>query len=248
MNIVLLGHDDIASKIAIGRITTALPEHSYKLFVSGMLSPDIRDMPAALDELIRLDRLFCASMPWGIAREPEALVAPNSADGLAALAACEPDLLVSVRYRRILKSAAIRVPRHGVLNLHSGLLPDYKGVMATFWAMLNDEQVIGCTLHRIVDGTIDTGPIIGLSHTPTRPDCSYLANVLELYPAGCKMMVDAIRKISVGDPVEASEQAPDGRYYSMPKAGDVEKFLAKGLRLADRPDLHTFLNRHGLVG
>jgi methionyl-tRNA formyltransferase len=186
-------------------------------------------------------------MPWGIAGEPGELAAPNSADGLAALAAYEPDLLVSVRYRRILKSAAIRVPRHGVLNLHSGLLPDYKGVMATFWAMLNGEQIIGCTLHRIVDGTIDTGPIIGLSNTPTRPDRSYLANVLELYPAGCRMMVDAIRKISLGDPVEASEQASGGRYYPMPMAGDLEKFLARGLRLADKTDLHTFLNRHGLV-
>jgi methionyl-tRNA formyltransferase len=247
MNIVLLGYHDIASKIAIRLIVAALPDHSYRLFVSGSLPAGKQDIPEALAELNRLDRLFYDSLPWGTAGEPEELAAPNSADGLAALAACDPDLLISVRYRRILKSAAIRVPRHGVLNLHSGLLPDYKGVMATFWAMLNGEQVIGCTLHRIVDGTIDTGPIIGLSNTPTRPDRSYLANVLELYPAGCKMMVDAIRKISLGDPVEASEQASGGRYYSMPMAGDLEEFLARGLRLADKTDLHTFLNRHDWV-
>ena len=49
-------------------------------------------------------------------------------------------------YRRILKAAAIQIPRHGVLNLHSGLLPAYKGLMATFWATLNGEEEIGCTL------------------------------------------------------------------------------------------------------
>ena len=88
--------------------------------------------------------------------------------------------------------------------------------MATFWAMLNDEEEIGCTLHSIVDGTIDTGPIIGLSRTPVRTDWSYLANVLELYPDGCRMMVDAMRKISAGETLATSPQTAEGHYYSMP--------------------------------
>ena len=244
MNIVLLGHDDIASKIALPMIVAALPEHNYKLFLSGALSAGAISLPKSLQELSRLDRHFYDSVPWDIGCEPEDLIAPNSAGGVAALQACDPDIFISVRYRRILKSASIGVPRYGVLNLHSGLLPEYKGVMATFWAMLNGEERLGCTLHTIVDGTIDTGPIIGLSDTTTQKDRSYLANMLELYPVGCEMLVNAVNKIAAGESVDTSMQTADGHYYSMPQSGDLDQFAAKGLRLADNGDLKNFLKRH----
>ncbi len=247
MNIVVLGHDDIASKIAIRLIVGGLPEHNYKLFLSGPLAAGRDRLPEPLVNLGQLDKGFYDSLPWDIGCEPDELPAPNSDDGVATLRACDPDLIVSVRYRRILKSAAIEIPRHGVLNLHSGLLPEYKGVMATFWAMLNGEQELGCTFHTIVDGTVDTGPIIGLSRTPARTDWSYLANVLELYPDGCRMMVDAVRKISVGETIETSRQTGEGHYYSMPQSDDLGRFTARGLRLGDANDLDDFLDRHDLV-
>lgn len=242
MNIVLLGHEDIASKIAIRLIVRGLPEHNYNLFLSGPLAGGDDRLPKPLEELSHLDCSFCDSLPWGT--EFGDLPAPNSVDGVAAIKGCDPDLIISVRYRRILKSAAIDLPRHGVLNLHSGLLPRYKGVMATFWAMLNAENEIGCTLHNIVDGTIDTGPIVGLSREPTRTDWSYLANVLELYPAGCRMVVDAVKKISAGRAISTSTQTGEGHYYSMPQSPDLEQFAARGLRLADKNDLSAFLSRH----
>ena len=244
MNIILFGHEDIASKIALRMIVAALPEHNYKLFLSGPRSSGEISLPKPLQDLLRLDSRFYKSMPWDIGCNPEDLPAPNSADGVAALQACDPDIFISVRYRQILKSAAIGIPRHGVLNLHSGLLPEYKGVMATFWAMLNGEENLGCTLHTIVDGTIDTGPIIGTSETATRRDRSYLANVLELYPSGCGMLVDAVNEISAGKLVDTTMQMGEGHYYSMPQSGDLNQFATKGLRLADNDDLKNFLKRH----
>ncbi len=247
MNIILLGHDDIVSKIALRLIVGQLPEHNYRLFLSGALAAGKNPLPEALEELGELDKSFYDSLSWGIDGDAEELPAPNSGDGVAALRACDADLFISVRYRRILESAAVEIPRHGVLNLHSGLLPEYKGVMVTFRAMRNGEEEIGCTLHTIVDGTVDTGPIIGLSRTPVRTDWSYLANVLELYPDGCRMMVDAMRKISAGETLETFPQTAEGHYYSMPQPDDLERFVAMGLRLADANDLDDFLDRHDLI-
>jgi methionyl-tRNA formyltransferase len=118
-----------------------------------------------------------------------------------------PDLIVSIRYRRILKDAVIAIPRLGVLNLHSGVLPDYKGVMATFWAMLQNEEMIGATLHRIVDSGIDTGPVIGTRPVPADYGSSYLANVLRLYGPGCDMIVEAIQALETGKEPESTAQA-----------------------------------------
>ena len=97
------------------------------------------------------------------------LNAINDAAGHERYAESKPDVVLSVRYGVILRDPAISLPKHGVLNLHSGLLPDYKGVMATFWALLNKESEIGTTLHFIEDSSIDTGSIVTTTRHPVQP-------------------------------------------------------------------------------
>jgi methionyl-tRNA formyltransferase len=202
-------------------------------------------VPEALQKLAATDRTLSnrfledtrASSTLKNARD---LPAPNSVDGLALLRASDPDLFVSIRYRRILKDAAIAIPRHGVLNLHSGILPDYRGVMATFWAMLHGEAEIGSTLHRIVDSGIDTGPVIRISRQPLLAGDSYLANVLSLYQPGCDAILAAIAAIGSGDePVASQQKTGDGRYFSTPKEDDLALFFRQGGQLAHGAELDS---------
>ena len=74
---------------------------------------------------------------------------PNSPEGLATIRAFGPDLIVAIRYGAIFKAAAIAAPKLGVLNLHSGLLPAYRGVLATFRALLNGDD--GDRMHVALD-------------------------------------------------------------------------------------------------
>jgi methionyl-tRNA formyltransferase len=129
-----------------------------------------------------------------------------------------------------------------VLNLHSGLLPEYKGMMATFRAMLNGEPEIGSTLHYIVDAGIDTGPVVGRAALPPDRQRSYLANVLSLSPPGCAMVVDAVRRIESREPPGGVEQQDEGRYYSSPTAADIARFEQSGHCLFDGTDLQTFID------
>lgn len=242
MKIVLLGHEDIASLIALDRIIRRFPEHKCDVFFSGTLAPT-QELPVALAELARVDAEHCGEFLSSASialKNARILQRPNDAEGLATLRSLQPDLIVSIRYRRILKSAAIAIPKYGVINLHSGLLPDYRGVMATFWAMLNDEPEIGCTLHRIVDSGIDTGPVIGVSRARTAAGKSYLANVLGLYQGGGELVADAIDAIAAGKPIPGTRQiGSGGRYYSTPGAGDIERFLGKNMILADATELKS---------
>lgn len=234
MKIVLLGHEDAPSLLATGRVLRALRDHRFEVFVSGPLPPGAPPHPA-LRELAEHDRRLAARIletadPVLRAREP--LPAPNSGEGLERLRAAEPELIVSIRYRRILRADAISVPACGVLNLHSGILPDYRGVMATFWAMLAGENAIGSTLHWITDAGLDTGPVIDVCRQPRDPAASYLDNVLGLYGPGCDRLVRAIRVVASGRPEPGHPQPPGtGRYYSAPDAPAVAAFLAKGLNL-----------------
>jgi methionyl-tRNA formyltransferase len=155
LKIVLLGHDDLPSLHALQRVISAAPQHDYAAFFSGDLPTRLKT-PRDLLELAAVDARLCGEFRQaGRLAQPlldtGTLAGPNSVAGLELIRSLEPDLIVSIRYRRILKDEVIAIPRLGVLNLHSGVLPDYKGVMATFWAMLQNEEMIGATLHRIVD-------------------------------------------------------------------------------------------------
>ncbi len=236
MNIILLGHRDIASLFALNRLIALSPEHHYTAFTSGTLTAE-KPVPDALVELARIDAQLCkqylAEYPVAnVLRAAPELQAPNSPAGLQLMADCEPGLIVSIRYRRILRDAAIGMPRHGILNLHSGILPDYRGVMATFWAMLNDEPEIGATLHRIVDSGIDTGPVIGISRVQTQPRESYLANVLGLYIDGCSLLANTVDAMIRGEfRCVVPPPTGSGRYYSTPDEAALQRFSAKNLSL-----------------
>jgi methionyl-tRNA formyltransferase len=253
MNIVLLGHPDIASNVALSLLVTAMPRHRYSIMLSGPVASNSAPV-AALTELAALEQKLCEDLGKlgdssllsfsALARQSgndlQILAQPNSPDSLSWLADLHPDLFISVRYRHILKDAAIAIPKFGVLNLHSGLLPEYRGMMATFWAMLNDEPTIGSTLHYIVDGTIDTGPVIGRAPVTADRSRSYLAHVLGLYPDGCRMIIDAVGRIERGDEIACREQPAAGSYYAAPRRDDVAHFQDAGLRLFDGDELQQF--------
>ena len=242
VNIVLLGHQDIASLYALNRLIHLLPNHRYSAFMSGVLASSDK-VPAALTELAQVDAQLCSeylsnSQVSELLRTAPELTAPNSSKGLATLRQCDPDLIVAIRFRRILHDAAIAVPRRGVLNLHSGILPEYRGVMATFWAMLNDEVEIGTTLHRIVDSGIDTGPIIGISRTVTNRGESYLANVLGLYQEGCSVVAKAISDLDRGKALAGYRQSSSPvAYFSTPDEAAIKAFTAKRLKMATGQEL-----------
>jgi methionyl-tRNA formyltransferase len=71
----------------------------------------------------------------------------------------QPDLLVSILGNQIFKAPILNLAPKGCINLHTALLPKYRGLMPTFWAMRNNEKYTGVSVF-FVDEGIDSGPII----------------------------------------------------------------------------------------
>jgi methionyl-tRNA formyltransferase len=171
------------------------------------------------------------------------LLNPNAGAGLAFVQAFAPDVIVSIRYGAIFKAPAIAVPRLGVINLHAGLLPTYRGVIATFRALMARESEIGCTLHYIVDGSIDTGPVVAQSRIAVDGTRSLFWHVLSLYPSGVPLIADALERLDRGLTLAGLVQS-GGSYYSYPSAEEWEEFQARGWRVADASDLYDLSSRY----
>ena len=69
-----------------------------------------------------------------------------------------PHMIISAGYDRIIPADVLaRVPRS--VNVHFGMLPKYRGSYSIPWAILNNEEEIGVTLHEMAP-SIDDGAII----------------------------------------------------------------------------------------
>ena len=84
------------------------------------------------------------------------------------LRALKPDLIVVVAYGHILPPAILDLPRHGCLNVHTSLLPKFRGAAPIQWAIATGETETGVTIMKM-DAGLDTGPIVSQRRTPILP-------------------------------------------------------------------------------
>jgi len=89
--------------------------------------------------------------------QPEAI--KNNSDFRSQLEALRPDAIIVVGYGRIIPQWMIDLPPLGNINLHSSLLPKYRGAAPVQWAIACGETITGITTMRI-DAGLDTGDIL----------------------------------------------------------------------------------------
>ena len=82
---------------------------------------------------------------------------------IAELRELKPDLIVVVAYGQILPQTILDLPPFGCLNVHTSLLPKYRGAAPIQWAIANGDAETGVTIMKM-DAGLDTGPI--LVHAP----------------------------------------------------------------------------------
>lgn len=119
--------------------------------------------------------------------------------------------------------------KHGVVNIHPGLLPEYRGSSCVEWAILNDDK-IGNTAHFMDEG-YDTGPIIVQEWYEFPKDSDYQSIRRRVYREGCVMagkVLSAIQKTRM-TPTDGIRQASTSARYWKPipedKMTDVYKTI-----------------------
>jgi len=80
-----------------------------------------------------------------------------------------PDLIVVAAFGQILPPAVLELPRFGALNVHSSLLPRWRGATPIQAALLAGDAVTGVTIMQM-DAGLDTGPILAQREIPIYPD------------------------------------------------------------------------------
>ncbi len=104
------------------------------------------------------------------------------------------DLLLLCRFG-LIAEPVFSAPRLGAINIHSSLLPEYRGVHPVSWALINGERRTGVTLHRIDTG-IDTGDVLKQRSLPIRATDDIWSLTERLNRLSARLAVELFQKIA----------------------------------------------------
>jgi methionyl-tRNA formyltransferase len=105
--------------------------------------------------------------------------------------------MVVAAYGQILPPAILDLPRHGCLNVHTSILPKYRGAAPIQWAILEDEPETGVTIMKM-DAGLDTGDIVSLVTTPIAPEDNAQTLHDRLATIGAAVLVETIPEYVAG--------------------------------------------------
>ena len=115
----------------------------------------------------------------------------NSGETVAAVRALTPDLIFVVGWSQLVRDPVIEIANEGVFGMHPTLLPRHRGRAPIPWAILTGLARTGVTLFEIIDGTADSGSIVGQAVV----DIALDETATTLYARIADAHVDLVRKL-----------------------------------------------------
>ena len=125
-----------------------------------------------------------------------------------------PELIVVAAYGRILPDDILALPLKGCINVHSSLLPKYRGAAPINWAILNGEQETGVTIMHMAS-ELDAGDIILQAATPIDPEETVEALHDRLADLGGQLLIKAVAALADGTAPRIPQDAGDVTFAPM---------------------------------
>ena len=133
---------------------------------------------------------------------------------LAQIQTLAPELIVVAAYGRILPEEILDYPAKGCINVHSSLLPKYRGAAPINWAMLNGDRETGVTIMHMA-AELDAGDIISQASTPIAPDETVESLHDRLAVLGAELLVKTVEQIRTGTARRTPQDAAQATYAPM---------------------------------
>ena len=135
-------------------------------------------------------------------------------NALAIVRELQPELIVVAAYGRILPEDILTLPPFGSINVHSSVLPKYRGAAPINWAILDGQKETGVTI-MYMTRDLDAGDIVCSKKTDIMPDEDARELTHRLALLGADALEDAIEKIADGTAVRTPQDHSASTYAPM---------------------------------
>lgn len=161
----------------------------------------------------RMKVTACPVKEYALSKEIPVFQPVKLRDGEAmqTIAALSPELIVVAAYGRLLPDEMLAYPEVGCINVHSSLLPKFRGAAPINWAILAGERETGVTIMHMAH-ELDAGDIILQRSTPIDPDETADMLYERLAKLGGELVVEAVKALETGT---SSRTPQDGSKASL---------------------------------
>ncbi|NEQ82107.1 MAG: hypothetical protein F6K26_18185 [Moorea sp. SIO2I5] len=154
---------------------------------------------------------------------------PNSNEGLALMKAIAPDVL-AVNVFNILRKPILAIPKIATVNIHTGILPQYRGLDSRRWAILEGGSV-GVSAH-LVDQGLDTGEILVRRKLELQPgDTIKTVTNRNYYTNKWQVFIEALLKVQRGEVRGIKQEVNEGKQYFImhPKLAKIVDLMLESI-------------------
>jgi Formyl transferase len=156
----------------------------------------------------------------------------NAPETVALLQDLRPAVVV-VNGTRIIASSVLDSLDCPIINIHTGITPQYRGVHGGYWAIAEGHpELVGTTVH-LVDPGIDTGTVLARAYFQPTPEDSIATYPYLHLAAGLPELVDQVEAARTGhlSPISDGSAAGDSRLHSHPTVWSyVWRRMGRGVR------------------
>ena len=129
-----------------------------------------------------------------------------------------PELFVVAAYGKILPEDILNYPKYGSINVHSSLLPKYRGAAPINWAILDGEAETGVSIMYMAK-ELDAGDVILQKATAIGEDEDALALTTRLAELGAEALAEAVEGLKNGTASRTPQDGSKQTYASMLSKG-----------------------------
>lgn len=155
---------------------------------------------------------------------------PNGKKFLEKMKEIKPDIIISYSAPVVFKGELLNVPQHSCINLHCSYLPNYAGVMPSFWTLYHNEKTTGCSVH-YMDSKIDNGKILGQKLVKINSNDAMVDIIERTKEVGGELMCEVLININNGIMVPKDNDVTKGSYFTWPTVENFKDFRKKGGKL-----------------
>lgn len=203
------------------------------------------DRPAGRGRQLRLSPVKEVAIEAGLPiHQPEKVRSEDFAERVRQMA---PDAIVVASFGQIIPKAILDIPRFGDINVHSSLLPKYRGAAPIHYALFSGDAVTGVTT-MLMDPGLDTGPVLLQREVEILPSDNEGTLEARLSEVGAELLLDTLDGIEKGTIVPKPQDSSQATLAPSVKRDACEIHWADEARMvcgrvrgcSPRPGAYTF--------
>ena len=183
--------------------------------ITGLLTN--QDKPTGRGQKIESNELAI----WAQSQNFHVYKSAHEEDITSALVQSSSEIVITIAFGQLVKENALKIPKHGWINIHFSMLPRWRGAAPIQHSILNGEKSVGISIFKLDQG-MDTGPVYLAQEFPITKDETTTEVLNRLSNEGSQMTLAVLEMIKMlKQPISQSVESVSYASKFLKKDGEI---------------------------